>query len=47
VQDRLILSPLWPVLSGQVFLAVNDAFEALSGSASAQSPNDIKAETKV
>ena len=29
VQDRLQRSPLWPALSGQVFLSVNDAFEAL------------------
>jgi len=28
VQDRLSRSPLWPALSGQVFLAVNDAYEA-------------------
>jgi SulP family sulfate permease len=38
VYDRLSRSPLWPALSGQVFLAVNDAFEALSGSANAQRP---------
>ncbi|MCE1183963.1 MAG: sulfate permease [Rhodocyclales bacterium] len=30
VQDRLSNSPLWSALSGQVFLAVNDAFEAFS-----------------
>lgn len=30
VQDRLAHSPLWPALSGQVFLAVNDAYEAFS-----------------
>lgn len=30
VQDRLVQSPLWKNLSGQVFLSVNDAFEALS-----------------
>ncbi len=29
VQDRLQRSPLWTALSGQVFLSVNDAFEAL------------------
>jgi sulfate permease, SulP family len=29
VQDRLINSPLWKSLSGQVFLSVNSAFEAL------------------
>lgn len=30
VQDRLTHAPLWQELSGQVFLAVNDAFEQLS-----------------
>lgn len=30
VQDRLVQSPLWQELSGRVFLAVNDAFEAFS-----------------
>lgn len=29
VQDRLTSTPLWKELSGQVFLAVNDAYEAL------------------
>jgi len=29
VQDRLQRSPLWPALSGQVFLSANAAFEAL------------------
>lgn len=31
VHDRLARSPLWPALSGRVFVSVNDAFEALSG----------------
>jgi SulP family sulfate permease len=30
VQDRLIGTPLWQEMSGQVFLSVNDAYEALS-----------------
>jgi len=30
VQDRLIGTPLWQSLSGQVFLSVNDAYENLS-----------------
>lgn len=30
VQDRLIGTPLWQCLSGQVFLSVNDAYENLS-----------------
>jgi SulP family sulfate permease len=30
VQDRLMRSPLWESLSGQVFLSVNDAFETLA-----------------
>ena len=30
VQDRLMRSPLWESLSGQVFLSVNDAFTTLS-----------------
>ncbi len=30
VQDRLIGTPLWQSLSGQVFLSVNDAYETLS-----------------
>jgi len=29
VQDRLKRSPLWPALSGEVFLSANDAFEKL------------------
>ena len=29
VQDRLMCSPLWPALRGQVFLSANAAFEAL------------------
>ncbi|MDR0775059.1 MAG: sodium-independent anion transporter [Azonexus sp.] len=33
VQDRLQHSPLWPVLSGEVFLSANAAFEALGGAA--------------
>lgn len=31
VHDRLSRSPLWPALSGRVFLSVNGAFEALGG----------------
>ena len=31
VQDRLSRSRLWPMLTGQVFLAANDAFVALDG----------------
>ncbi len=38
VQDRLSRSPLWPALSGQVFLAVNDAFEAFLPPQKAQAP---------
>lgn len=30
VQDRLSRSPLWPALSGRVFLSVNDAFSTLA-----------------
>ena len=30
VQDRLIGTPLWQEMSGEVFLSVNDAYEALS-----------------
>jgi SulP family sulfate permease len=30
VQDRLVNSPLWTALSGNVHLSVNDAFEALA-----------------
>ena len=30
VQDRLVKSPLWEALTGQVFLSVNSAFETLS-----------------
>ncbi len=33
VQDRLLRSPLWKSLSGQVFLSVNSAFETLAGEA--------------
>jgi len=33
VQDRLQDSPLWPELSGQVFLSANAAFNALAGEA--------------
>ncbi len=29
VQDRLLNSPLWTALSGDVFLSVNEAFETL------------------
>jgi len=35
VQDRLINSPLWCALSGEVHLSVNSAFEALGGQAPA------------
>lgn len=35
VQDRLSRSRLWAALSGQVFLSVNDAYEALSASSGA------------
>jgi sulfate permease, SulP family len=35
VQDRLINSPLWCALSGEVHLSVNSAFEALGGQAAA------------
>lgn len=41
VQDRLSRSPLWPALSGQVFLAVNDAFEALSGTPASAPQHEI------
>ncbi|WP_306603492.1 SulP family inorganic anion transporter [Azonexus sp.] len=41
VQDRLSRSPLWPALSGQVFLAVNDAFETLSGAAASGPQQEI------
>jgi SulP family sulfate permease len=30
VQDRLMRSPLWQGLTGQVHLSVNSAFEALA-----------------
>jgi len=30
VQDRLIGTPLWQEMSGEIFLSVNDAYEALS-----------------
>jgi SulP family sulfate permease len=30
VQDRLMKSPLWEALTGQVYLSVNSAFEALA-----------------
>ena len=33
VQDRLRASPLWQALSGEVFLAVNDAYKTLAGGA--------------
>jgi SulP family sulfate permease len=32
VQDRLVNSPLWKALSGDVHLSVNSAFERLAGS---------------
>lgn len=35
VQDRLVTSPLWAALSGEVFLSVNAAFETLAATPSA------------
>lgn len=41
VHDRLSRSALWPSLSGQVFLAVNDAFEALSSASTPSMQQEI------
>lgn len=41
VQDRLLHSPLWKTLSGQVHLSVNSAFEALAAERSAQNGHYI------
>jgi len=41
VQDRLLHSPLWKTLSGQVHLSVNSAFEVLAAARSAQNGHYI------